>query len=67
MNKALQFAFPFLVSCFTFLGIAQALPDMAANAVDAWFRRNRSIETKDGTVRLSVFFNAQNNVQGGSH
>ncbi len=63
MNKALQFAFPLLVSCFTFSGIAQALPDMTSNAVDAWYRRNRSIETKDGIARLSVFFNAQNNVE----
>lgn len=63
MNKALKFAFPLLVSCFTFSGSAQALPDMTANAIDAWYRRNHSIETKDGTARLSVFFNAQNNVQ----
>jgi hypothetical protein len=63
MNKALQFAFPLLVSCFTFSGLAQALPDMTANAVDTWFRRNRSVETEDGIARLSVFFNAQNNVE----
>jgi hypothetical protein len=63
MNKALPIALPLLVSCFSFSGIAQALPDMTSNAVDAWFQRNRSIETEDGTARLSIFFNAQNNVQ----
>ena len=63
MNKALHFAFPLLVSCLSFSGIAQALPDMTSDAVDAWFRRNRSIEMKDGTARLSVFFNAQKNVE----
>lgn len=63
MNKVLQFAFPLLVSCLSFSGIAQALPDMTANAVNAWFQRNRSIETKDGTARLSIFFNARNTVE----
>lgn len=63
MNKALQFAFPLLVSCFTFSGVAQALPDMTSDAVDAWFQRNRSIEMANGTARLSVFFNAQGNVE----
>jgi hypothetical protein len=63
MNKVLRIAFPLLVSCFSFSGMAQALPDMTANAVDAWFQRNRSIAMENGTARLSVFFNAQNNVQ----
>ena len=63
MNKALQLAFPLLVSCFTFSGLAQALPDMTANAVDAWFRRNRSVEMANGTAQLSVFFNAKNKVE----
>lgn len=63
MNKALRFAFPLLVSYLSFSSIAQALPDMTANAVDAWFRRNRSVEMANGTARLSVFFNAQNNVE----
>lgn len=63
MNKALQLVFPFLVSCFSFSGIAQALPDITSDAVSDWYQRNRTIETTDGTARLSVFFNAQNNVE----
>lgn len=63
MNKALQIAFPLLVSFLSFSGIAQALPDMTSDAVSAWFRRNRSIEMANGTARLSVFFNAQKNVE----
>lgn len=63
MNKTLQIVFLLLVSCFSFSGIAQALPNMTSDAVSAWSRRNRSIETEDGTARLSVFFNAQGNVE----
>lgn len=63
MNKALQIVFPLLVSCFSFSGIAQALPGMTSDAISAWYQRNRTIKIDDGTARLSVFFNAQNNVE----
>lgn len=63
MNKALQFTFSLLVSCLPFSSIAQALPDMTSDAVSAWFERNRLIEMGNGTARLSVFLNAQGNVE----
>jgi hypothetical protein len=63
MNKALQFAFSLLVSCLSFSGIAQALPDMTSDAVSAWFQRNRSIEMENGTTRLAVLLNAERNVE----
>jgi hypothetical protein len=63
MNKALQFAFPLLVSCLSFPGIAQALPDMTSDAVSAWFQRNRSLEMENGTARLFLVLDAQNNVE----
>lgn len=63
MKKSLQFVLPVLVSCFSFSGIAQALPDRTFEDISTWYQSNRRIKTNDGTASLSVFFNPQKNVE----
>lgn len=63
MNKVLKVVLPVLISCFSFSGIAQALPDSTFEDISAWYKRNRMIKIDDGVARLSVFFNPQNKVE----
>ena len=43
MNRSLQLVFPLLLSCFSFAGIAKALPDMTSDDAVSWFGRNPSV------------------------
>jgi hypothetical protein len=63
MKKSLQFVLPVVVSCFSFAGIAQALPDRTFEDISTWYQSNRRIQTEEGTARLSIFFNSQKNVE----